>query len=112
MNTRIPGDIKKAGDEAFKKAGITPTQVVNAVWKYAAENKHRPNVIKNRFKSLENSEEKKEQRRKAFEESLKVIPNFCKKYNIDISKIKVPEGSNRALRDYLYDSEMMKKYGF
>ena len=37
MNVRIDEETKARGDEVFARWGLTPSQVVRAVWKYAEE---------------------------------------------------------------------------
>lgn len=38
MNVRIDRNLKAAGDRAFDSIGYTPTQVIRAVWEFAARN--------------------------------------------------------------------------
>lgn len=46
MNTRIDGDLKRRGDAVFAECGYTPSQVVRAVWEYAARNRDLPPFMK------------------------------------------------------------------
>ena len=39
MNTRIDGDVKRAGDAVFAEAGYSPSQVVREVWGFAGRNR-------------------------------------------------------------------------
>ena len=45
MNTRIDADLKRGGDEVFARMGLTPSEVVRAVWAYAVEHAEAPAVI-------------------------------------------------------------------
>ena len=46
MNTRIDGELKRQGDAVFAERGYTPSQVVRAVWEYAARNHDLPPFMK------------------------------------------------------------------
>ena len=46
MNVRIDEQIKHAGDEVFSSMGLTPTQVVRAVWEYAATHRDAPAAVR------------------------------------------------------------------
>lgn len=39
LNVRINSEDRRAGDEAFSSLGLTPSQVVQGVWGYAARNR-------------------------------------------------------------------------
>ena len=45
MNTRIDDELKRKGDAAFASLGLTPSDVVRAVWEFAAEHDDAPAVI-------------------------------------------------------------------
>ena len=45
MNTRIDFSLKSLGDLAIRESGHTPSEVVRAVWNYAARNRHKPKAI-------------------------------------------------------------------
>ena len=46
MNVRVDENDKRLGDEAFDNAGYNPTQVVGAVWGFAANNRHDPKRVR------------------------------------------------------------------
>ena len=46
MNTRIDGAVKERGDRALAAAGLNPSQVVRAVWAFAARNEGRPQAMR------------------------------------------------------------------
>ena len=45
MNTRIDAELKQRGDAVFSKLGLTPSEVVRAVWEYADEHGDAPAVV-------------------------------------------------------------------
>ena len=46
MNTRMDEELKRQGDAVFAERGYTPSQVVRAVWEYAARNQDLPPFMK------------------------------------------------------------------
>ena len=46
MNTRMDEELKRQGDAVFAERGYTPSQVVRAVWEYAAKNRDIPPFMK------------------------------------------------------------------
>lgn len=42
LNARIDSTLKRDGDEVFARYGLNPSEVVRAVWSYAAENQKPP----------------------------------------------------------------------
>ena len=47
MNMRIDSALKATGDLAIREGGSTPSEIVRAVWDYAARNRHRPQAVRN-----------------------------------------------------------------
>ncbi|MBQ9068150.1 MAG: type II toxin-antitoxin system RelB/DinJ family antitoxin [Eggerthellaceae bacterium] len=45
MNVRIDEDVKSLGDAAFAKVGLTPSRVVQTVWRLAAIDDALPRVL-------------------------------------------------------------------
>lgn len=45
MNTRIDDELKKSGDAVFASLGMTPSDVVRAVWEYASRNGDAPAIV-------------------------------------------------------------------
>lgn len=45
MNTRIDSAIKAQGDEVFATLGLSPSEVVRAVWGFAAEHSDAPAIV-------------------------------------------------------------------
>lgn len=46
LNTRIDADLKREGDVVFRRAGLTPSEVVRGVWSYAAKHQDVPAFLK------------------------------------------------------------------
>ncbi len=42
LNTRLDSVLKQSGDAVFARYGLSPSEVVRAVWKYAAEHQSVP----------------------------------------------------------------------
>ena len=45
MNTRMNASLKTAGDLSIRESGSSPSEIVRAVWDYAARNRHKPKAI-------------------------------------------------------------------
>lgn len=45
MNVRIDADVKSRGDAVFRSLGLSTTDVVKAVWSYAAEHEEAPGIV-------------------------------------------------------------------
>ena len=45
MNMRIDSALKATGDLAIREGGSTPSEIVRAVWSYAARNRHKPQAV-------------------------------------------------------------------
>ena len=45
LNTRIEAEVKRRGDAVFARAGLTPSQVVRAVWQSAADTQQVPACV-------------------------------------------------------------------
>ena len=45
MNTRMDAGLKKQGDAVLAEMGYTPSQAVRALWRFAVNNKDRPQQI-------------------------------------------------------------------
>ena len=45
MNTRIDEDVKRRGDAVFASMGLTPSDVVRAVWEFASERGDVPAIV-------------------------------------------------------------------
>ena len=47
LNTRVPADLKRGGDAVFSRAGLSPSDVVRGVWRYAVETQSVPDFLLN-----------------------------------------------------------------
>lgn len=56
MNVRLDEDLKKKGDSAFSKAGITPSEAVRALWQFAINHASEPSAIAKQVSELQNAE--------------------------------------------------------
>ena len=45
INVRLDADLKRSGDAALSKAGMTPSQAVRALWQLAASLADRPGAL-------------------------------------------------------------------
>lgn len=45
LNTRINPEVKRQGDAVFARAGLSSSEVVRAVWSYAAETQTVPDIL-------------------------------------------------------------------
>ena len=71
LNVRIDEKERASGDEALASIGYSPSQVVQSVWRFAAQNRHNKTALR-RLSSLleeshENDESEKERRLRAHE---------------------------------------------
>ena len=67
MNVRINEDIKAAGDAALASIGLTPSGMVQAIWSYAARNRHNKKALRElaQFAKEDPKAEAKKQRSEA-----------------------------------------------
>ncbi|NWM98589.1 type II toxin-antitoxin system RelB/DinJ family antitoxin, partial [Escherichia coli] len=45
INVRLDADLKRSGDAALSRAGMTPSQAVRALWQLAASLADRPGAL-------------------------------------------------------------------
>lgn len=45
LNTRVPADLKRGGDVVFARSGLSPSDVVRGVWRYAVETQSAPSFL-------------------------------------------------------------------
>ncbi len=45
LNTRVPADLKRGGDAVFARAGLSASDVVRGVWRYAVETQSVPEFL-------------------------------------------------------------------
>ena len=94
LNTRIDPTLKERGDAVFERAGLTSSQVVRAVWEYAARTQTVPECV------LERKDEEREARLKAIEEGAGMLRRMAEEMGIHLSDEPI---DYKALRDEMYD---------
>lgn len=45
LNTRVPADLKRGGDAVFSRYGLSASEVVRGVWRFAVENQSVPEFL-------------------------------------------------------------------
>lgn len=105
MNVRIDADIKAAGDEAFASIGCTPSHVVQAIWNYAARNRHDKKALRRLNQMVEKPIDEEAQRN--IERRLELVRqgpqlylNMLKKMGIE----GVPEPLDISDEELLYEA--------
>jgi RHH-type rel operon transcriptional repressor/antitoxin RelB len=88
MNVRIDEQQKTAGDAVFALVGYTPTEVVRAVWGFAARNAGEPSAVKDLLHSMRapvGDEQLEEQRRRRLllDEGANIYQRFLDEVGID-----------------------------
>ena len=111
MNIRIDGDLKQRGDEAIARKGLTPSQVVRAVWEYVDETGDLPGPLRKR--SATDAEEDTERQRglALIEEGSHIWENFFKSHGLAVPTA-LERTSYEELREEMYEemlSEMMSR---
>lgn len=84
MNVRIDEQLRIEGNAALENIGISPAQMVRAVWSYAARNKNNPLKLEHDFKFLEDKTPSEEVQRKLdlLAEGQKIVADFYKEMGI------------------------------
>ena len=97
MNVRIDEELKERGDEVFARWGLTPSQVVRAVWGYAEEKGEPP-----AFMRPDDDDEAERQRRiKLVEEGAHIVES-CLKQCGGSGRIVDAGLSREEMRDLMY----------
>lgn len=96
MNTRIELGLKSSGDLAIRESGHTPSEIVRAVWGYAARNQHKPKAIAALLDFLADAKPQSETGESATRtDSItaqvmagpRLIEGFCRERGIDPSRL-------------------------
>lgn len=82
MNTRIEESLKHQGDKVFASFGYTPSQVVRAVWEYAAEKKQLPDFMIEAEKTQQDAEIQR--KRDLVSEGEGVVARFANEHDINL----------------------------
>lgn len=103
MNVRIDEATKEAGDAAFARIGLTPSQAVRMVWEFAAQHVNDPEALRSLLdklnKNQENGSASSEQTRRveALHEGWALIDNFRKEHDLICT---VPEDDDERMAYY------------
>ena len=89
MNVRIDEQLRIEGNAALESIGISPAQMVRAVWSYAARNKNNPLKLKYDLNFLEDKTPSDEVQRKLdlLAEGQKIVADFYKEVGITPGEI-------------------------
>ena len=113
MNVRIDRNLKAAGDRAFDSIGYTPTQVIRAVWEFAARNAADREALLGMARLLQDPRESARAENEAaaqdaeFERWLACGPDIVRDYahetgiTIDSAAALSPEDYDKLLEDAL-----------
>lgn len=103
MNVRIDEETKEAGDAAFARIGLTPSQAVRLLWKYAGRHANDPEALRSFLGELSeeqtDSDTSDEQVRRiqALHEGWALIDSFRREHNLICT---VPEDDDERMAYY------------
>ena len=106
LNTRIDPGLKARGDAVFARAGLTSSEVVRAVWEYAARTQTVPECV------LERRDKEREAHLDAVEEGFGIGRRIAGQMGIHLANEPM---DYKALRDEMYDEmldEMRARCGW
>lgn len=108
VNVRLDGDLKRSGDAALSRAGMTPSQAVRALWQLAASLADRPGALQDILSPGRARAEQRE-REKAAKHKLELIDQgsqlfavACRESEIDLAKVR-PSGDEELKRNAYAD---------
>lgn len=109
MNTRIGRSLKERGDAALERAGMTPSQAVRKLWKFAACNAHNPHAIQTLFDGEDEAarseaEEERARRREVVLRGANIYREACKQVGIEPSKF-----TTNATYDELREDALLER---
>lgn len=118
INVRLDADLKRSGDAALSKAGMTPSQAVRALWQLAASLADRPGALEDILlpsrARAEQREREKAVRRKLelMERGSKLFATACRESGIDMVRAQPSddEGLKRNAYADRYGEEMSWLY--
>lgn len=102
MNVRLDEDLKKKGDSAFSKAGITPSEAVRALWQFAIDHASEPSAIAKQVSELQNAESeedalKRQQRIRAASAMYESVDAFFAQRGASLLNLKLEPLPDEAL---------------
>ncbi len=108
INVRLDPDLKRSGDAALSRAGMTPSQAVRALWQLAASLADRPGALQDILSPGRARAEQRE-REKAAKHKLELIDQgsqlfaaVCRESGIDLAKVQ-PSGNEELKRNVYAD---------
>lgn len=108
INVRLDPDLKRSGDAALSRAGMTPSQAVRALWQLAASLADRPGALQDILSPGRARAEQRE-REKAAKHKLELIDQgsqlfaaVCRESGIDLAKVQ-PSGNEELKRNAYAD---------
>lgn len=96
LNTRIAPELKRQGDAVFAREGLTSSEVVRAVWEYAARTQQVPACVKQR------NEDEVERRVQSVREGAGLASKVARSMGLTCIPATQPCGYE-TLRDEMYD---------
>lgn len=109
MNVRIDAELKKQGDRALERVGLSPSEAVRALWECAVRHANDPNELRNLVnlisepkngKEGELATDKQNQRQALLEEGWALVDNFRKENGL-LSAIPEDDDERMAYYDQL-----------
>ena len=108
INVRLDADLKRSGDAALSRAGMTPSQAVRALWQLAASMADRPGALEDILLPSRARAEQRE-REKVAKHKLELIDRgsqlfaaACRESEIDLAKVQ-PSGDEELKRNAYAD---------
>lgn len=108
INVRLDADLKRSGDAALSRAGMTPSQAVRALWQLAASLADRPGALQD-ILSPDRARAEQHEREKAARRKLGLIDQgsqlfaiACRESGIDVPKAQ-PTGDEELKRNAYAD---------
>ena len=101
MNVRLDAALKKQGDEALSRIGYTPSQIVRALWRYAARHATEPSELAKMVEALEEESQTEsdpiEEKRRVLREGWALMDEFRKTWGLEVD---VPEDNDERIEYY------------
>lgn len=119
FNVRMDAVLKKAGDEALRRAGLTPTEAVRALWEYVSQPSLNPAEIRTFLESgkskgaLEEGETERERRMEWVRRGPQILEAYFKEQGLSESPYssELSVETRRELDDELKLQYFEEKYG-
>ncbi len=108
INVRLDADLKRSGDVALSRAGMTPSQAVRALWQLAASLTDRPGVLEdillpNRARAEQREREKAARRKlELIDMGSQLFAAACDESGIDMAQAQ-PSGDEELKRNAYAD---------